>query len=170
MSLSCDRVSEDICSWSEHSGLLCLATELPGPLCSSCPFTHPQPRSLFLFLLSEQTVYLVPGEQGDFLDHAKWPPAGQWECSSFPSPIKYFSVWFPQSPEPSLCRQREKGPASHPLCGLSFWFLLLVVGWVCLFAFLVWGLFEGFICVFVLQCCEFYSGPAHIRQALDHWV
>lgn len=146
MSLSCSRVSEDFE----------FATELPGLFCSSFPFTHPQPCSLFFFSSIEANC---SRRAGGFPRPCKM--ASSWTVGELLLPLPYPTILVSDSPRvqnPHSAGRRRGGPASHPLCGLSFWSLLLLVGWVCLFAFLVWGLFRGFICMFILQCCEFYSG------------
>lgn len=159
MSLSCSRVSEDFefvvpdldilgSSILQQNYLGYFAALFLSPIPSLAPSSF--------FLLSKQTVQ---GEQGDFLDRAKWPPAGPWESSSFPSPIPLFQCPI-LSESRTLTLQAEGEGACFTSPMWPFLLIFVVVGCLgFLFAFLVWGLFRGFICVFILQCCAFYSGP-----------
>lgn len=152
MSLSCSRVSEDfrfVVPDLDILGPSVLQQNYLGHF--AAPFLSPIPSlapSSF-FLLSKQTVYLVPGEQGDFLDHAKWPPAGPWESSSFPSPIPLFQCLILSESRTFTLQAEEEGACfTSPMW--PFLLIFVVVGclglFVCIFGL---GAVQGFyLCVY----------------------
>lgn len=138
MSLSCSRVSDDFRFIVPDLDILdssVLQQNYLGHF--AAPFLSPitQPCSLSFF--SSIKANCLPGSRraGGFPRPCKM--ASSWTVGKLLLSLPYPTI---HSESRTLTLQAEgEGAASHPLCGFSFWSLLLLVAWVCLFAFLVWG-------------------------------